>query len=161
MLDFLLTFSLPKLLFDNEVCGQALHFIREIEPREDLPTTELVRALMAEDHLITAPHTMKHWPQELYLTDPVVDRDNRESWEKAGAKQLYERACEGVEKRLASYVPVETDPAVDGELRRLVQSGLEKQTELPPLPPPPDPADAPLAAAPRRRGRRRRPTPAA
>ena len=161
MLDFVLTFSLPKLLFDNEMCGQALHFIREIEPREDLPTTELVRALMAEDHLITAPHTMKHWPQELYLTDPIVDRENRENWEKTGSKELYERACEGVEKRLACYVPIETDPALDGELRRLVRSGFEKQTELPALPPPPDPADAPVPATRRRRGRRRRSTPAA
>jgi trimethylamine--corrinoid protein Co-methyltransferase len=161
MLDFLLTFSLPKLLFDNEMCGQALHFIRDIEPREDLPTTELVRALMAEEHLITAPHTMKHWPQELYLTDPVVDRENRETWEKAGSKHLYERACEGVEKRLASYVPIETDPALDAELRRLVCAGLQKQTELPALPPPPDPADAPVAPARRRRGRRRRSTSAA
>jgi trimethylamine--corrinoid protein Co-methyltransferase len=160
MLDFLLTFSLPKLLFDNEMCGQALHFIREIEPQEDLPTTELVRALMAEEHLITAPHTMKHWPRELYLTDPVVDRDNRETWEKAGSKQLYQRACEGVEKRLACYAPIETDPALDAELRRLVCAGLQKQTELPALPPPPDPADAPVAPARRRRGRRRRSTPA-
>lgn len=159
MLDFLLTFSLPKLLFDNEMCGQALHFIREIEPREDLPTGELVRALMTEEHLITAPHTVKHWPQELHLTDPVIDRDNREPWEKAGAKQLYERACEGVEKRLATYAPIDTDPALDRELRRLVRTGLEKQTELPALPPPPDPADAPVTRA-RRRGRRRRSTPA-
>ncbi len=161
MLDFLLTFSLPKLLFDNEMCGQALHFVREIEPREDLPTGELVRALMAEEHLITAPHTMRHWPQELYLTDPVIDRDNRETWEKAGSKQLYERACEGVEKRLVSYAPIETDPALDAELRRLVRGGLEKQTELPALPAPPDPAAAPVAPARRRRGRRRRSTTAA
>ena len=27
MLDFVLTFSLPKLVFDNEVCGQCLHFV--------------------------------------------------------------------------------------------------------------------------------------
>ncbi|MDH3519067.1 MAG: trimethylamine methyltransferase family protein [Myxococcales bacterium] len=155
MLDFLLTFSLPKLVFDNEVCGQALHFVREIEPVEDLPTTELVRALMAEDHLITAPHTLKHWPQELYLTDPVFDRENRENWEKAGSVELVQRACEGVDKRLAAYVPPETDPAVDAELRRLVQSGLEKQQDLPVLPPPPDPSQAPAALRPRRGGRRR------
>ena len=29
MLDFLLVFSLPKLVFDDEMCGQALHFVRE------------------------------------------------------------------------------------------------------------------------------------
>jgi trimethylamine--corrinoid protein Co-methyltransferase len=154
MLDFVLTFSLPKLVFDNEVCGQALHFVREIEPLEDLPTTELVRELIAENHLITSPHTMKHWPQQLYLTDPVIDRDNRENWEKTGSKQLYQRACEGVEKRLASYQPIETDAAIDAEMRRLVESGLEKQRVLPELPPPPNPADAPVAR--RRRSNRRR-----
>ena len=36
MLDFVLTFSLPKLVFDNEVCGQSLHFV-EIEIKGDLP----------------------------------------------------------------------------------------------------------------------------
>ena len=53
MLDFVLTFSLPKLVYDNEVCGQALHFVREIRVLDDLPTQSLVDQLMAEDHLIT------------------------------------------------------------------------------------------------------------
>ncbi|MBW2578362.1 MAG: trimethylamine methyltransferase family protein [Deltaproteobacteria bacterium] len=154
MLDFVLTFSLPKLVFDNEICGQVLHFVREIEPREDLPTTELVRELIAKDHLITSPHTLKHWPQELYLTDPVFDRENREAWEKAGSSTLDQRARDGVEKRLASYVPIETDPAMDAEMRRLVQSGMKQERDLPVLPPPPDPKMAPAGPRKRRGGRR-------
>jgi trimethylamine--corrinoid protein Co-methyltransferase len=154
MLDFVLTFSLPKLVFDNEICGQVLHFVREIEPREDLPTTELVRELIANDHLITSPHTLKHWPQELYLTDPVFDRENREAWEKAGSSTLDQRAHDGVEKRLASYVPIETDPAMDAEMRRLVQSGMKQERDLPVLPPPPDPKMAPAGPRKRRGGRR-------
>jgi trimethylamine--corrinoid protein Co-methyltransferase len=154
MLDFVLTFSLPKLVFDNEICGQVLHFVREIEPREDLPTTELVRELIANDHLITSPHTLKHWPQELYLTDPVFDRENREAWEKAGSSTLDQRACDGVEKRLASYVPIETDAAMDAEMRRLVQSGMKQKRDLPALPPPPDPKMAPAGPRKRRGGRR-------
>jgi trimethylamine--corrinoid protein Co-methyltransferase len=154
MLDFVLTFSLPKLVFDNEVCGQVLHFVREIEPREDLPTTDLVRELIANDHLITSPHTLKHWPQELYLTDPVFDRENREAWEKAGSKSLDQRARDGVENRLASYVPIDTDPALDAEMRRIVQSGMQGERALPTLPPPPDPAQAPAGPRKRRGGRR-------
>jgi len=154
MLDFVLTFSLPKLVFDNEICGQVLHFVREIEPREDLPTTELVRELIANDHLITSPHTLKHWPQELYLTDPVFDRENREAWEKAGSSTLDQRARDGVERRLASYVPIETDPAMDAEMRRLVQSGMKQERGLPVLPPPPDPKMAPAGPRKRRGGRR-------
>ena len=157
MLDFVLTFSLPKLVFDNEVCGQALHFIREIEPVDDLPTDELVKQLMSDDHLITSPHTLEHWPNQLYLTDPVVDRANREAWEEMGSPSLYDRACNEVEARLAKYQPFDTDAAVDAEMRRLVKEGFEKQESLPELPPR---AEVPKAERPAgrrgREGRRRR-----
>ncbi len=156
MLDFVLTFSLPKLVFDNEVCGQALHFVREIEPLEDLPTSDLVEHLMRDDHLITAEHTLKYWPQELYLTDPVIDRLNRETWEEAGSMELYDRACEQVEQRLANYMPFDTDPAIDAAMRKLVQGGFVEQQTLPELPPPAE-MPAPKARAGRRgrAGRRR------
>jgi trimethylamine--corrinoid protein Co-methyltransferase len=154
MLDFVLTFSLPKLVFDNEVCGQAMHFVREIHPLDDLPAAGLVDELRKEDHLITAEHTLAHWPRELYLTDPVIDRDNRETWEEKGSRELYDRACEQVDQRLAGYSPIETDPAVDEAMRALVTEGLAEQTELPEIPPVPEKAAASTGG--RRRGRRRR-----
>jgi trimethylamine--corrinoid protein Co-methyltransferase len=159
MLDFVLTFSLPKLVFDNEVCGQSLHFVREIEVLDDLPTSNLVDDLMRDDHLITSPHTLKHWPDQLYLTDPVIDRLNRESWEEAGRKDLEQRATEEVEERLANYQPIETDPAIDAAMREIVTAGFESQEKLPELPPPPKPR-APAAPAGRRgRAGRRRSSP--
>jgi trimethylamine---corrinoid protein Co-methyltransferase len=154
MLDFVLTFSLPKLVFDNEICGQCLHFVRELAVRDDLPVQSLVEDLRANDHLITSPHTLKHWPGELYLTDPVIDRENRETWQKAGAKELYQRACEAVDSRLAAYRPIETDPALDAELRRMIVTGLTSQSDLPTLPPPAEPA-SPVATRGRRPNRRR------
>ena len=156
MLDFVLTFSLPKLVFDNEVCGQSLHFVREIEVLDDLPIDDLVSDLMRDDHLITSPHTLKHWPNELYLTDPVIDRENRESWEKAGSVDLNQRAIDSVERRLAAYQPIETDPAIDQAMRDIVTAGFVSQEKLPELPPPPE-VQAPKAPAGRRgrEGRRR------
>lgn len=151
MLDFVLTFSLPKLVFDNEVCGQCLHFVKDLQPRGDLPTDELVAQLMRDDHLITSPHTLQYWPQELYLTDPVIDRANRETWEETGSLSLYDRACRQVEERLASYAPLATDPAIDAALRQLVADGFVDQEKLPELPPPPEPRAA--KAIPGRRGR--------
>ena len=160
MLDFVLTFSLPKLVFDNEVCGQVLHFVRDIEPIDDLPTDELVAQIMKDDHLITSPHTLEHWPKELYLTDPVIDRTNRENWQDDGSVELYERACAEVGKRLTNYQPFETDSAIDAELRRLVIDGLIQQTELPKLPPATEPP-AKVVAGRRGRAGRRRSTPQA
>jgi trimethylamine--corrinoid protein Co-methyltransferase len=156
MLDFVLTFSLPKLIFDNEVCGQSLHFVREIEVLDDLPTGELVADLMRDDHLITSPHTLEHWPKELYLTDSVIDRENRETWEKAGAKDLNQRANEEVEQRLLNYQPIETDPEIDEAMRDLVIAGFESQEKLPVLPPPPEPKTVAAPAGRRGRSGRRR-----
>ena len=58
-------------------------------------------------------HTLEHWPEELYLPSAIVDRDNRENWTKQGAKDAYQRAVEEVDRRLAAYRQLETDPAVD------------------------------------------------
>jgi trimethylamine--corrinoid protein Co-methyltransferase len=137
MLDFVLTFSLPKLVFDNEVCGQCLHFVRDLGVIEDLPSQQLVDDVIANDHLITSPHTLKHWPNELYLTDQVIDRENRETWQKAGSKELYQRACDEVETRLAAYTPLDTDPRLDAEMRRMIVAGMTAEAPLPELPPPP------------------------
>ncbi len=156
MLDFVLTFSLPKLIFDNDLCGQALHFVREIEVLEDLPSDELVQELLQEDHLLTSQHTLKHWPQELYLTDSVIDRFNREKWQEAGSKELHERAVEEVDHRLKAYRPIATDPEVDQALRNLVSSGFKNQTDLPELSPLPEPAEEGAVAGRRGRAGRRR-----
>ena len=156
MLDFVLTFSLAKLVFDNEVCGQCLNFVRETHVLEDLPARSLVEDLRQNDHLITSPHTLKYWPQELYLTDPIVDRENRETWVKAGSKDLGARAREQVDKRLAAYVQITTDAAVDTEMQRLITAGLREQKELPVLPPPPDHSADEAAPTRRRVGRRPR-----
>jgi trimethylamine--corrinoid protein Co-methyltransferase len=157
MLDYVLVFSLPKLVFDDELCGQALHFVREIAPKDDLPVGGLVSHLLDDAHLLMAEHTSRHWPNELWLTGPTFDRDNRETWERKGARSLEQRATEEVERRLAAYRPPETDPALADEMLAIVRSGMESPTELPSLPPPPEPVAAELGGGRRRNRRRARP----
>jgi trimethylamine--corrinoid protein Co-methyltransferase len=153
MLDYILVFSLEKLVFDNDICGQVLHFMREMKPLEDLPTVDLVRQLLAEQHLLTAPHTTKYWPQELYLPGPTIDRLTREDWVKAGGLSLPERAHHEVEKRLAAYTPIETEAPLEAELRRIVQLGMTGDARLPEVPR--HVAKTPAAGPTRRRNRRR------
>jgi trimethylamine--corrinoid protein Co-methyltransferase len=156
MLDFLLVFSLPKLVFDDEMCGQALRFVREVMPHDDLPVGALVDHLLADQHLIMAAHTTAHWPTELYLPSAIVDRDNREAWLRAGGKDTYQRACDEVDRRLAAYSQVETDPATDAELRRIIRSGLsDPERALPEIPVAPEPVVATAGAGERRHNRRR------
>jgi trimethylamine---corrinoid protein Co-methyltransferase len=159
MLDFLLVFSLPKLVYDDAMCGQVLHFVREVHELDDLPVNELVDQLVADQHLIMARHTTEHWPRELFLPATIIDRDNREAWTRAGAKEIDERATDEVNRRLGAYRQLETDAAVDQELRRILQSGLVEQEELPLVPAAPEPIEADEASgAGRRRVNRRRAT---
>ncbi len=159
MLDFLLVFSLPKLVFDDAMCGQVLHFVREVRELNDLPVHELVDHLMADQHLIMAPHTTEHWPTELFLPSTLIDRDNREAWTRAGAKEIDERATDEVNRRLAAYRQLETDPLLNEELLRIIRSGMvDPDATLPIVPPAPEPAVA--EAGPGRRHNRRRERPA-
>jgi trimethylamine--corrinoid protein Co-methyltransferase len=139
------------------MCGQALRFVREIQPLDDLPTTDLIHHLMSEQHLIMAEHTMRHWPEELYLPSAIVDRDNREAWTRLGAKDAYQRACDEVDRRLAAYHQLQTDPAIDDELRRIIRAGLVDQTVLPEIPVAPEPTPAADPSGGRRHNRRREP----
>jgi trimethylamine--corrinoid protein Co-methyltransferase len=159
MLDFLLVFSLPKLVLDDELCAQALHFVRDVRNQEDIPARGLVDELLATQHLITSEHTSRHWPEELYLPGRVFDRDNRENWTKAGAPDTNRRAIAEVERRLAGYEQVETDPLAEQELARIIKAGLVSQTELPYIPPAPSGNGAAAMAAAGDAPRGRRPNP--
>ncbi len=156
MLDYVLVFSLEKLVFDDELCGQALHFGRDYMPLEDLPAIELVRQLLQDQHLLVAEHTLKYWPQELYKPGPVFDRLNRDNWEKAGRPTLSQRALAEVDRLLSEYSPIETDPLVEIEMRRLIQSGLTEAAPLPEVKSAVSAVDA-AAKTPARRPRPRRP----
>jgi trimethylamine--corrinoid protein Co-methyltransferase len=155
MLDFLLVFSLPKLVFDDEVCGQVRHFVRDVRPVDDLPIDGLLAQLRADQHLIMAEHTSAHWPSELYLPSRIWERDNRENWVKAGSPDTAARATAEVDRRLAAYQPVETDPLAVAELERIIRSGLRDQVALPFVPPAAAPVALTEAGDARRRNRRR------
>ena len=155
MLDYVLVFSLPKLVFDNELCGQALRLVDEMRVIDDLPIDHLVDELLREQHLITAEHTLNHWPQQLYLPHHVVDRTNRESWKRNGQPTLEQRTTRAVDEYLAKYQPIETDAAIDREMRRLIREGLQnRERPLPTVHPHIPPKIA--ASSNGRRSRRRR-----
>ncbi len=154
MLDYVLTFSLGKLVFDDELCGQALHFCRDFDVQEDLPTRDLVRQLLQEKHLLTAEHTLRHWPHELYLPGAVFDRISREAWLQAGGTTLDQRVHREVERLLGAYVSPPLDPRIDAEMIRIIKSGMTGSEALPPTLPRVERSSAAPDTR-QRRGRRR------
>jgi len=135
MLDYTIAFSLPKLLLDDELCGQALQIARPFEMLDDLPAGGLVAEQLAEGNLLTAAHTLAHYRDALYLPGPLWDRQGEDSWIRGGRTTLLQRAAAEVERRLATCEPVQLDPALDRELRRLLLGGLASSgVSLPAVP---------------------------
>jgi trimethylamine--corrinoid protein Co-methyltransferase len=121
MLDFENCQSLEKLILDNEICGMTLHMIQGIEPKEDFPSIPLFVELLKEKQLLISKHTRKYLKEEFYLPGPVVDRANRERWQKEGSLTICERAHYEVEKLIKNYVPSQLPDTSKKELRKLME----------------------------------------
>jgi trimethylamine--corrinoid protein Co-methyltransferase len=120
MLDYVNCFSLEKLVFDDEVVAHARRFVRPVEVREDLPTLELVAELVRDQHLLTAEHTIAHWPQELYLPGPMIDRTNWDQWAEQGSRDWRARAGAVIEETLAAWEVAPLERRVHDEIRALL-----------------------------------------
>jgi len=119
MLEYVNCFSFEKLIFDDEVVAHAKRFIRPVEVREDLPATELIAELVREKHLLTSEHTLKYWPEELYLPGVMVDRTNWDQWADQGSRDWRKRANEVIDENLASYEVEPLDPQLHKEIQEM------------------------------------------
>lgn len=117
MLEYVNCFSLEKLVFDDEIVAHAKRFIRPVEVRGDLPADELMDELVRDKHLLTSEHTLEHWPEELYLPGPMVDRTNWDQWQVQGSKDWRQRALDMIDETLAAY---EEEP-LDAKLHEQIQ----------------------------------------
>ena len=82
----------------------------------------------------SSEHTLEHWPEELYLPGPMVDRTNWDQWAEQGSRDWRQRAREVIAEKLANYEEPPLDEAVHAEIRRLFTSTCkEPDVALPAL----------------------------
>ena len=119
MLDYVNCFSLEKLTLDDEIAAHAHRYIRPVEVVEDLPTGGLIDTLLEEGHLLMSEHTLEHWPQDLYLPGPMVDRTNWDQWEMAGEKRFKENSAGIIDEALDTYEEPPLEEKLHAEIRQL------------------------------------------
>ena len=132
MLEYVNCFSLEKLAFDDEVVAHAKRFIRPVEVRDDLPTQPLIDELVTSKHLMMSEHTLEHWPEELYLPGPMVDRTNWDQWRADGEKGFRERAADVIDECISNYDLEPLEPRIHSEIRNLFErTANDKDVRLP------------------------------
>ena len=131
MLDFVNCFSLEKLVFDDEICGHVHHFMRDIEIKEDLPIKPFIDEVLTEQQICTMDHTLKHWPKELYMPGPMVDRTSWQQWEQFGSNNWEDRARNLIQESLDNYNEEPIEENLDQELRKIMCDGDVNSDDLP------------------------------
>lgn len=136
MLDYLNSFSLEKLVMDNDICGMSLRAHAGIQPRDDFPAGPLAAELLKEKHLLLSEHTRAFLRQEHYFPGPLIDRRDAAARERDPGS-FFTRAQAEITKRLAAYTPPELRAGLRAELCDLMHdeaaaNGLDK------LPVPPE-----------------------
>lgn len=131
MLDFVNSFSLEKLVVDNEICGMCFRMSEGIEPREDFPIVPRYEELLKEQHLLISEHSRRYLRQEHYFPGAVIDRVGLERWQEQGSLSIENRAGQEVERLIEEYQPSSLAPEVKVELTKIMEAearrcGMEK-----------------------------------
>jgi trimethylamine--corrinoid protein Co-methyltransferase len=74
MLYFESSFSLEKLVFDNQVCGMARRLIEGVQPRDDFPADAVIDELLETKNLLGSEHTLKYFRLEHFVPGVPIDR---------------------------------------------------------------------------------------
>ncbi|QHI72697.1 trimethylamine methyltransferase family protein [Aminipila terrae] len=129
MLDFCNTFSLEKLVIDNEICGMAQRLGRGIEFSEETLAVDLISETGAFGDYLATKHTLKWFRKEPYLPSKVIDRTNIYNWQEKGAKSSFEHAREIVEQILndtkTTGLSEEVSKALDDEWKKIARNNGE------------------------------------
>jgi len=121
VLDYVNTFSIEKLVLDNELCGMMLRMAKGIAPNDDFPSIPIFQELLKDKHLLISKHTRRNLRSEHYFPGPVIDRAGRQRWQEEGALSLMERARKQVEELSGSYEPNCLSAHAREELTRLME----------------------------------------
>jgi trimethylamine--corrinoid protein Co-methyltransferase len=131
MLDFENSFSLEKLVLDDEICAMVKRLLGGIEVREgDFPSTPHFEELIREGHLLISDHTRRWFREEVRFPGAVIDRTKEPDAGEGGAGSLEERARHRVEQLLEKESrPLDPDRRkdLDGIMSRAAAAaGMER-----------------------------------
>lgn len=127
-LESTLTMSYEQLIIDNELAGMVSRALKGIEVNDETLAVDVIKSVGPEHHYLTQKHTIKNFMKEHYIPK-IINREKRETWEKAGSKDLREIAREEVKRILKTHQPEPLDRDVEKELKRIIEEVEKRETQ--------------------------------
>lgn len=116
-LEFCMTASYDKLVIDNEINGMIMRAVEGITVNEETLAFDLLKKVGPGGHFVSARHTRRHMRSEQYHPQ-LSNRDNREKWEKEGAKDTKARAATKVREILEQPEHLVLSPEVRAQINQ-------------------------------------------
>jgi trimethylamine--corrinoid protein Co-methyltransferase len=99
--EFCMTASYDKLVVDNEIIGMVMRAVEGIEVSDRTLAMEEIKKVGPGGHFVSSRHTRKYMRTEQFQPQ-LSDRDTREHWHAAGARDAWQRASVVAEGLLAA-----------------------------------------------------------
>ncbi len=126
MMDFESCQSFEKLILDHEVCGMAYRLLEGMAQRDELMAFDLLKALEPGEHLLTHPHTLQWYREEICSPGKSIDRRARGSESFDELESAEARAAAEAERLLAE----DHQPALDDKLREELDRMMESELKM-------------------------------
>lgn len=131
MLNFENCQSLEKLVIDNEICGMAYRLLEGVKERDEVKTEAVLHKCLKKSSFLSHPTTLEWFKEEQFIPTDIIDRMDKETWEKRGRKLSLNRAKEKVKKILHTCRPNRIDKDKEKELKKIIRSTSFIKTILP------------------------------
>ncbi len=133
MLDFLACQSPEKLVVDAEAIAMVKRLLAGISVRTETLALEMFEGIAFKGEFLKQRATKELFPLEQHVPSKVIDRDSVRAWLQAGGLDTWARAKERTSSLLEAYERPALDPALEAELRGMVET-LAKAAGMDPVP---------------------------
>lgn len=121
-----LTGSLAQLVICDEILDWLRHFVRGVEVSEETLALDLIDEIGPDGQFLECDHTYQHYKERWYPS--LFERENYQSWQDKGGKDLGQRAVERVHSILESHQPEPLPDEISRRLEAIVERAEKSRT---------------------------------
>jgi len=125
MLESGITFDFGQLVLDAEIARMIKHTIKGIEVNKNTLAVDVINEIGPSGNFLVHQHTLEHMRDQ--SQPEFIDRTMRETWEKKGSLNTYDKATAKVRYILKNHRP---DPLPDDILKKIRKIVVETEKEL-------------------------------
>ena len=125
MLESGITFDYGQLVLDCEFARMIKQTVQGIQVSDDTLALDVIKDVGSGGHYLMHEHTLKGMRGQ--SRPELIDRQKRDTWEKAGATSAYERAIAKAKWILENHTPEPLPDTVLAKIRAIV---VETEREM-------------------------------